>query len=382
MKKIAILLIVAVLFSFVAPAFATLGPIRVELNLIKPRICAARANTKTAFKIYIRYNVDIKYNDWMKIWFPIDEYSLPADAADIPKSVCDGFGKIDENITDPRFVPNDAYFKKFTHSKLAGLGQVYESRDIKGSMLFYSLSEKNDWEDVCGNTKARIVKDPSGLGCWMLGTVLPPFPIDLNERFKALEKFTRSINIGYSGCMECYGFPIVINSCKERSIKFVSGSTFEAWRKGYNAIDFNTHKSTGIVAPATPGRYCVSVATEPEPEPVESEAFVLPCSDVSDVKIETTNLTDPDSFLSVKFRTGEGGALDQGNSTISLKFSKNLVFPKTISSKSIKVNGIIADWFAPSTINVDTSDKNFNIIKFQSYDDVENMSVCSVDFTS
>ena len=72
--KLGILVTVLVLLLTCASSvFATLGPIHVELNMIKPRISAAWANQITAFKVYIRYNLNIKIDDWIEMWLPIDE---------------------------------------------------------------------------------------------------------------------------------------------------------------------------------------------------------------------------------------------------------------------------------------------------------------------
>ena len=146
--KLGILVTVLVLsMALVSPVFATLGPIHVELNMIKPRLSAARANQITAFKVYIRYNVNIKIHDWFKFWFPIDEFVTSDNPKDVVDQICDGLPKIDENINNPRFVPNDDFFKKYPNSKLAGLKQVYEIKDERTNIDFFDYANNPDIPD-------------------------------------------------------------------------------------------------------------------------------------------------------------------------------------------------------------------------------------------
>ncbi len=338
-RIIHIFVVVALIFTQISVAKAVLGPIHVELNMTKPRLSASRANTVTAFKVYIRYNIDIKIHDWYKIWFPIDEYVNSENPVEVIKQICDGLPKIDEKINNPRFVPNEQYFKKFDNPKLKTVGQIYAIKDERGNCDFSScpdVSKTSDWGSVCGKDQGqyRIIKDPSGLGCWMLGTVLPSLPVDRTGRMEKMKVFLRSTSHGFTECAEEQGYPILINNCSERSWQFNTCLEMDAWRKGYNSIDINTSKNTGIMAPATPGRYSLSIATKPEPEPVESEAFVLPCSDISDVKCQVVS-----DLLTVNFKTGEGGALDAGSSTITLSMPPDVVLPKKFLAKSIKING-------------------------------------------
>jgi len=55
--------------------FALLGPIHVELNVMGDSPSSVRAGQATYFKIHIRFNVNIRVHDWVKVWFPIDEAS-------------------------------------------------------------------------------------------------------------------------------------------------------------------------------------------------------------------------------------------------------------------------------------------------------------------
>ncbi|MEZ4812151.1 MAG: hypothetical protein R2883_01440 [Caldisericia bacterium] len=54
------------------------------MNIIGERLGRARANSATSFKIYMRLNENIEVNDWIKVWFPIDEASCN------PEDICDG----------------------------------------------------------------------------------------------------------------------------------------------------------------------------------------------------------------------------------------------------------------------------------------------------
>ncbi len=364
-----ILLLVAILFIPSNLAFATLGPVHVELNMWKPRLSASRANSLTAFKICFRYNTNIKINEWLKIWLPIYESGLTDNSKEIPAKICDGLGDIDER-PGARFVPNDEYFKKFENSDIKDEGYLYELKDNKGNTEFFQmpdLSKYSDWEDICGNNKPRLVKDPSGLGCWLLGTKLPSMPHDINKRYQMITAMDRSMAIGYSPCT-CT-LPIIINNCKESSIQFYVPLEIEAWRKGYNSIDFNTSKNTGIMAPATPGRYRLSIATKPEPEPVESEAFVLPCSDISDVKCQVVS-----DLLTVNFKTGEGGALDGGSSVVTLKFPPEIQLPQYFPEKSVKINGV----FVRSIKNQEPPNQDQLTLELPS--DVPNLGDCRIEF--
>lgn len=73
---------------------ADVGPVHVELNTTREKPSGVRANSVTAFKIHIRFNINIKVHDWVKVWFPIDEASCD------PKDICDGLPKITGNTQD------------------------------------------------------------------------------------------------------------------------------------------------------------------------------------------------------------------------------------------------------------------------------------------
>ena len=290
--KLGVLVAAIVLFlGSTNNVWATVGPVHVELNTYwwaDSNHCRSRANSVTSFRIFMRYNITIKIHDEIKVWFPAYEAFKSDNPEEIIKNFCDGRQKIDEKITDPRFVPNDEYFKKFDNPELKKVKQLYEysGRSKKASLFDCpDLSDIPDWGDAClpPGKFTTLLKDPSGLGCWILGTVMPSMPIDENEQWQKIQKISNSISIGNCSCGQAFA---MTNTCYERLLKFLAPLEVEAWRKGYNAIDLNTWFSTGIISPATPGRYFVKVATTPEPEPVESEAFVLPCSDITDVRLE------------------------------------------------------------------------------------------------
>lgn len=152
----------------------------------------------------------------------------------------------------------------------------------------------------------------------------------------------------------------------------------DAWRKGYNSIDWNSTANTGIIAPATPGRYKVAVATKPEPEPVESEAFVLPCSKITTPTATVNVLENPNSLLRISFTTGEGGALDGGASQITLRFPPAVKLPNELSKGSVLINGLKPAEYSTRVI----SKNNWQTLTFTTNVDVENLGRVTIDFLS
>ncbi|MCK5744248.1 MAG: hypothetical protein KAH30_05870, partial [Caldisericia bacterium] len=305
------ILVLVLGFSGVSQVNATLGPVHVEFNITGERLGSLRANTVTAFVIHFRFNIDIEVHDWVKIWFPIDEASCH------PKDICGDPLTIKGRNESPRFVPNEKYFEKYHNPKEKDVGKLYTVLNVHDvDTEFYDCEPCDKSEDNC-----RIVQDSSGLGCWIMGTVLPAIPRDEPIRKGFLFMIAdHGIGLGYNcGCGN--GFPILIQTCNESSIKLFSSVGVEAWRQGYNPIDFNTSKRAGIVAPATPGRYRIRVATRGEPTPVESDSFVLPCSEITKPELcYEQYYPNKKGDLVIKFNTGEGGALDAGNSLINIKF--------------------------------------------------------------
>jgi hypothetical protein len=337
-QAIVVLIMVLSLFCFDQHILkATLGPVSVELNIKDDRQSAIRANKITSFKVNFRINKDIKVKDWVKIWFPVDE------ASNDKKNICDGLPKITGDNEHPRFVPNEKYFEKFPNSNEKLFGKIYEVFDkeigftrFDGCQCKYETEKKNN---------LKIVDDPSGLGCWIMGTVLPKLYRNLAKRYHQLVEICNYSALVYTPDSGV-GLPLLKNTCNERSILITSPLDIEVWRKGYNPVEFNTSEKSGVLAPATPGRYKMVVATQPEPTPVESELFVLPCSQISIpfvtiFKAQKGNRKE----MSISFTTGDGGALDKDVSTISIKFPKGVALerikPEEITANNVKIKRII-----------------------------------------
>lgn len=380
MKRIALIsLALVIILSSQTMGRATVGPVKVELNVRNSRLSFARANSATSFKIYMRYNIDIKPHDWIKVWFPSSEAVEHKTPEDLIKNVCDGFPKIDEHIINPRFIPNEEYFKKFDNPELKEYKQLYEMTDHDGEVNLYdcpNIDGVGDWEDVSNakDGKRKVIKDPSGLGCWMLGTVFPSMIVEKKEREKWLVEYSKYIKIGYCPC--CW-MPFTLSStCEQRLLTYYTPLPLEANRKGYNEIDLNVHLGAGFISPATPGRYRVAVATESEPVPVESESFILPCSDISDVSCNATEFGfSSRNPFTVTFRTGEGGALDSKHSTILIKLPEPFSISPKFSKNLIKVNGTRLD-VDPEMTKIDGQ----TIVKLVSPVDANNFSKVNVVF--
>jgi len=345
-RNFAFLLLVATLvfsifFASMPHIFALLGPIHVELNIMGDSPSSVRAGQVNAFKIHIKFNVNIRVHDWVKVWFPIDEASCKLE------DICDGMPKITGAKEHPRFVPNEEYFKKYNNEEEAKIGKLYEALDDRRGKTSFEKCECEDgappYSNCAPEGNCRIIADPSGLGCWMTGTVMPALPRDEKKRYTFLYSIMEYVAIGYDcGCGR--SMPIIINTHKERSLQINSPLEVEAWRKGYNPIDFNTGKGANIFAPMTPGRYRLSVATAPEPTPVESEYFVFPCSQISR-PVVTLAGSDPGepSDIAMKFNVGDGGALDKGKSKIWVRFPEGFVFPEAIDARHVKINGDVLE---------------------------------------
>lgn len=130
----------------------------------------------------------------------------------------------------------------------------------------------------------------------------------------------------------------MVNNCNERSVQsYLTSSCGKDYP--YNPFNFFIYKGAGIIAPATPGRYKIAIATKSFPEPIESEAFVLPCSSISSVILDPVPLKKSPTLFSVSFKTGEGGALDSYYSTINLRLPNTVKVRDTISNAGIEING-------------------------------------------
>ena len=358
-------LLVGLLITSVGNAFAVIGPVHIEMNITGDRLGPARANTVTAFKIYMRINEDIHTHDWIKIWFPIDEKSCD------PNDICGEGLEIKGIKESQRFVPNDEYFKVYTNEEEKKIGKIYEILDEhEVNTRFGECSKCEEPEGNC-----RIVMDESGLGCWLMGTVLPAVPRDQSDRKERLTQIINSTSIGYSPCSECQGYPLIVQSCEERSYSVNSPVHVESWRQGYNPIDINTSEATGILVPATPGRYKLRIAHGNEPTPVESDAFALPCSMLENLSME---LLPPDlgveAGMRFDFDVGEGGALDAGSSLIMVKFPTDFDLPRRIKKpRYIKVNGV------PCKANPQIASQT-NVLTIITSSDIDNLGHCTIEF--
>ncbi len=363
---VALVLILILGFSGMSQVVATLGPVHVELNIIGERLGASRANTVTAFKIYIRLNVNIEVRDWIKIWFPIDETSCN------PEDICGEPLVVKGYKENPRFVPNQKYFEKYDNAYEKYVGKLYEIIDNHDyEAIFFDCASCDNTLDNC-----RLVPDQSGLGCWIMGTVLPAIPRDENDRKLFFWSQEYATNIGYC-CCGCPP-PLYEQTCSESSIKLFSPVGVEAWRQGYNPINLNIYKSAGVITPATPGRYRIRVATRGEPTPVESDSFVLPCSEITKPELcYEQYYPNEKSDLIIKFNTGEGGALDAGDSLINIKFPDCVTLQdKKAIKKGVTVNGI-SQKIKAENIRIDLENNTLSII---SPCNINNMGDVSIRF--
>ncbi len=293
---------------------AILGPVHVELNTFGEMEGPTRANTITSFKIYLRINEDLHFGDWLKVWFPVEEASKKRN------DICYPVFESDSSTTS-REITEETFYK------------VLDSET--GLTEFYNISGCDDMDTGGVNS--------SGKNNYLYGTVFPSLPRDEEERKEKLMRIDHSTALGYSPCGDCgQGYPIITQTCEERSYQFNCTFHLETWRQGYNPIDINTSYYTGILAPATPGRYKIRVATEPEPTPVESDAFFLPCSSITKPELHLIEHRST-KYYAVNFSTGEGGALDSRHSTINISFPDGFEFWNVDIAKRITVNGIACE---------------------------------------
>ncbi|MBP7733221.1 MAG: hypothetical protein KA140_05625 [Caldisericia bacterium] len=358
---------------------ATVGPVKLDFGRWYKTIGSSRVNAANNFVVSFVYTKNIKIHDWVKVWLPLDENMSYQTKEQLEKNFCDGLPKITGGLESPRFVPNKAYFEKYPDSPEKEIGKLYRaSGEHMHEVSFIDLEdEKSDNRDAChlDSSSPKLISDSSGLGYWMLGTVLPALPRDVEKRIEFMKKIRYHINIGYP--CACLTINYHINSnCKERSISVNNPFELEPWRKGYNVADVNVTKDIGIVFPATPGRYRVAVATRPEPVPVESESFILPCSDVSNVVCNATEFGfSTKNPFTVSFRTGEGGALDNKYSTIFVKLPEQFSISPKFSKRLIKVNGTRLE-SDPEITKIDGQ----TVVKLVSPVDVNNSSKVDVVF--
>jgi hypothetical protein len=335
-----VIVAVLVLLFTSSSVSAIVGPVQVGLRSSWYYSKPPRANSENSMYITFRINKDIKFHDTINVWYPTGE-AVAGD--DMKKSICQGLLQLTGDLESPRFLPNSKYFVKYPQSKEKSIYKIYKAEKPNGT-IDWALEPGDDaqLDEFIGKLLQKdsngAIEDESGLGWWLMGTVMPSLPIDQKERYEKLVQISRRQGVGFHWCYE-EGFPGLVNDEVQRSI--ICRPTMEirsSW-KGYNPITYSSTIGTGIISPATPGRYRIAVATTPEPEPVESESFVLPCSWISDVKCFGFQDSNEEQTPEISFKTGEGGALDKNVSTIVIRFPKNLAMTVLPDKTMIKVNG-------------------------------------------
>jgi hypothetical protein len=181
------LLVLVLTTTLGSPVFATLGPIRVELNMVKPKISHARANTTNSFLVSVRYNQNILTHDWIKFWFPTNE------ANGNLENMCDELPKITGDVESPRFVPNEKYFETYPNSQEKEYWKVYGLTSRRPEIL----SGYNPGE--CTNPNSRFIADKSGLGYWMMGTLMPKLHRNPEQLKEQMAKISMKLDICNSG---------------------------------------------------------------------------------------------------------------------------------------------------------------------------------------
>lgn len=380
MKRIVFIsLALVIILSSQTLGKATVGPVKLDFGRWHKTLGSSRANAANNFVVSFVYTKNINIHDWVKVWLPLDENMSYQTKEQLEKNFCDGLPEITGGLESPRFVPNKAYFEKYPNSPEKDIGKLYRASGEK----YYEVSFMNPEDedsfsfDDCniGSSSPKLIKDPSGLGFWILGTVLPALPRDEAKRLEFMKSKRYYINVGYPCACLTSTYHLNVN-CKERSISVNNPFELEPWRKGYNSTGFAITKNLGLIFPATPGRYRVALATESEPVPVESESFILPCSDVSDVECNATEFGfSSKNPFKVTFQTGEGGALDSKNSTISIKLPESFSISPKFSKRLMKVNDTRLD-VDPEITKIDGQ----TVVKIVSPVDVDNFSNVDVIF--
>lgn len=184
MRKTAILLLIF-LFSLPANAFAGYGPVEVKLGREYPELTIARANRPNTMNILVKYDQELE-RGFVRIWLPIDESECGLG------KMCDETPKITGDIESPRFVPNAKYFEKYPKSPEKEYTKLYKITSRKDNTI------ETYQPEPCKDGKCRLIPDPSGLGSWMMGTVMPKLYIDPAKREEQLKK------IGH--CFDYFGW--------------------------------------------------------------------------------------------------------------------------------------------------------------------------------
>lgn len=352
--------------------FAEFGPVKVvpggQPMQTTQRAC--RANQPTAFSINFRHTETINFHDWIKVWFPANETLCSIEDA------CDGIPGISGTLENARFIPCKDYFEKYKDSKESDLGKLYRiTNNETADTEFFDCENNQEQKSDC-----RMIEDPSGLGYWMGGTVMPALPKNDAKRVEKLGNLDHKIRLAGIDCDCSPVYPVIVNTPEERSLKITS--ILQIWKgdgpyRGNNDyINLFIQKDAGIISPMSPGKYSLMVATKPEPIPIESEMFVIPCSSISKpaVSFETSDIESA-SQIKINFSTGEGGALDKGISKIWLEFPEGFSLPKEILPQDMKINGKLCP---KNTSLIATDTKTISVI---SPIDINNSSEIEIVFS-
>jgi hypothetical protein len=171
------LIVVVAIAMMVMPihVLASLQPIVITLNTPNEKWERwKRANKPNSMYIHLSNDKEIPAYNWYRVWLPIDEADKDF------KNICDGLKPITGGMEDPRFVPNVKYFEKYPDSPEKDYGKLYTLKRGKlGKVEFYDAEN-------CPGVKNRLIPDPSGLGHWITGTVMPKLERDEKKREKAI----------------------------------------------------------------------------------------------------------------------------------------------------------------------------------------------------
>lgn len=178
MRKSVILLLI-ILFSLPTSTFAAVGPITVKLGRVYPELTIGRANKRNLMNILVQYDQTLEAG-FVRIWLPIDESEC-----DLNK-MCDETPKITGGIESPRFVPNEKYFEKYPNSQEKEYVKLYKITSRKDNTI------ETYQPEPCKDGKCRLIQDPSGLGSWIMGTVMPKLfaePIKRKEQLHEIGEY-------------------------------------------------------------------------------------------------------------------------------------------------------------------------------------------------
>jgi hypothetical protein len=167
-----------------------------------------------------------------------------------------------------------------------------------------------------------------------------------------LERILNSIYLATSPCTKCQGLPVIKTNKRtnqayiqkygldnENSITF--WSHIQLTPDGpYDPIPITVAGRAGFKNAPNPGKYRIGIRTHQEMDTVYSNEITVVKSQVEPATVTLTNAAINEvSGYNVKFRVGEGGSLDRTTSRITMVFPKGTVFPETMSTSSVKLNG-------------------------------------------